>query len=48
LPKLPLVGSLLPYFVLFLVVEITILNRQASAGVAEGARTLLGARKAGG
>jgi hypothetical protein len=48
LPKLPLVGSLLPYFVLFLVVEITILNRQAGAGVAAGARTLLGARKAGG
>ncbi len=37
LPKLPLAGALLPYFVLFLVVELSILHRQAGASAAPGA-----------
>ncbi len=47
LPKLPLVGSLLPYFVLFLVVELSVLHRQTGAGAAAGASVLIGAGKAG-
>ena len=47
LPKLPLVGSLLPYFVLFLVVELSILHRQTGASPAAGASVLVGSGKAG-
>ncbi len=46
LPKLPLVGSLLPYFVLFLVVELSILHRHTGTGPAAAARVLAGAGKA--
>jgi hypothetical protein len=37
LPKLPLAGALLPYFVLFLVVELSILHRQTGASAAAAA-----------
>ena len=47
LPKLPLVGALLPYFVLFLVVELAILQRQTGASAADGASVLVGGGKAG-
>jgi hypothetical protein len=47
LPKLPLVGSLLPYFILFLVVELAILSRQSGASAADGASVLIGGGKAG-
>jgi hypothetical protein len=42
LPKLPLTASLLSYFVLFLVMELSILHRRTSTGAA-----LVGAKKAG-
>jgi hypothetical protein len=47
LPSLPLAASLLSYFVVFLVMEIAVLNRHtgASAAVA-GAKALVGAGKA--
>ena len=47
LPKLPLVGSLLPYFVLFLVVELAVLHRETGASPADGASVLVGGGKAG-
>ena len=47
LPKLPLVGALLPYFVLFLVVELSILHRETGASRAAGASVLIGSGKAG-
>jgi hypothetical protein len=48
LPSLPLAASLLPYFVLFLAMEIAILHRQAGGGaVAAGIKTLAGAGRAG-
>jgi hypothetical protein len=47
LPKLPLVGALLPYFVLFLVVELAILQRQTGASAADAASVLVGGGKAG-
>jgi hypothetical protein len=47
LPKLPLVGALLPYFVLFLVVELSTLHRETGASPAEGASVLIGGGKAG-
>jgi len=37
LPKVPLAAALLPYFVLFLVVELSILHQQTRAGAAAGA-----------
>jgi hypothetical protein len=46
LPKLPLVGSLLPYFVLFLVVELAILHRQTDASPADGASVPIEGAKA--
>jgi hypothetical protein len=36
LPKLPLAASLLSYFVLFLIVEISILHRQTNAAAGSG------------
>ncbi len=47
LPKRPLVGALLPYFVLFLVVELSMLQRQTGADPAAAASLLMGTRKAG-
>ncbi len=48
LPKLPLVGFLLPYFVLFLVLELAILSRQTGGvSAADGASVLMGDGKAG-
>jgi hypothetical protein len=44
LPKLPLVGALLPYFALFLVLELSIPHRQTGARTADDA--LAGAGKA--
>jgi hypothetical protein len=47
LPRLALVASLLPYFVLFLVVELTVVHRLTGArGAVAGARALLGVGKA--
>lgn len=47
LPRLALVASLLPYFVLFLVVELTVLHRHTDAsGAVAGAKALLGTGKA--
>jgi hypothetical protein len=47
LPSLPLVVSLLAYFVLFLILEIAILHRQTGgAAVAAGVKALAGAGKA--
>jgi hypothetical protein len=45
LPKVPLVGALMPYFVLFLVLELSILNRQAGASPAPAAIDLSGLGK---
>jgi hypothetical protein len=45
LPKVPLAAALLPYFVLFLVVELATLHRQTGAGAA-AASLLAGAGKA--
>jgi len=48
LPKLPLAASLLSYFVLFLIMELSILHRRTSTGAAlAGAKAPSGARKAG-
>jgi len=48
LPSLPLVASLLSYFVVFLAMEIAILHRHTGAGAAvAGAKALVGAGKAG-
>jgi hypothetical protein len=42
LPKLPLVAALLPYFVLFLVLELSILHRHTGASAAAGALAAAG------
>jgi hypothetical protein len=48
LPRLALVASLLPYFVLYLVVELTVLHRTTGAsGGGAGAKPLVGTVKAG-
>jgi hypothetical protein len=47
LPRLPLVASLLSYFVLFLILELTVLHRRPrGSSVVAGARILAGAGKA--
>jgi hypothetical protein len=45
LPRLPLVGTLLPYFVLFLVVELSVLHREPGASLVGAARILAGSPK---
>jgi hypothetical protein len=47
LPKLPLVGALLPYFVLFLVLELSTLQRRTGGDAAAAASLLTGSEKAG-